>query len=818
MILIGIGWLCSGAATVGILYLAYRCVKNRWLDSVFHKASVFAVLWGVGLLMYLFFPVDASDSNRTCGCPAQEAIGAETKPLPVKEGWHNATRPLSAANRVTATFFPSRGGYETVASDNVKFDGPWPLAFEFVYYVFHFAVIVYLGLLLLSIFGRHLVDKIRRDAMRGEVWMRLFRWMGKCHRQKGPLKLREEMCVFWGDPESARLLAENLRSDEGRMGLGFAPRILFLLPGWLKYEDSARASIFRLTDRGYVLDFVDGLPSDDDKYNVIGKEFELRDEDVAGRRHFLLSENSAYNIGLANAILKKRSGANGAYATERLDLYIRVENSASSGMLKDWADAKTRLKSVGGEVNIHIFRETEVMAEDFIGRYPILKHRSPDGTESCGWLLEGVGDQGVVKTRSGKKGLDVLIVGFGNRGQELLNIMLENSQFLNAEGAAIPIRFAIVDKCDADGRCPARDIYRRRSPEVAESPKGSQFTVEFMDRAGDVAEDGFWHFGIRVSDYDRIVVCTGEDELNVQIGDIVRREFIAQGVKLERGRLFVQLQSEDLAGREADKKELQEDGIWPIEYFGMWSDIFTYHGIVDEDKYYGARLLNWRYCCPDETKLPGDCPLYKTDVNGNTEILCDTVANEWRKAKWFDRESSVASYRGMVNILALMGYGLDRGNSLHEDAGGTFGNTLTDPMSKVWNRLSQVEHLRWMAFMRTHGVRRWDLINPSIEEVDHVGKIAGKAKIKPNVRELINRHGALVDYDELPMVNMRLTEYNDTCDCGEDYFKGEGHVGQKGYRDNLQWNDMKFVKWIPVLFSKLWEKGDQKMKIVRVRS
>ena len=820
----------SVVCIVGGFGLAYFVLKYQWLKSLRVNAIVFAALWLGGCALYCALPYYVPPSgdgyvvlltNNVGRIDVQtQTIAAITAVVSRVECPTKGCRgifPLSAANRVSSAFFPSRGGFETTVSDNIGVDGMW---WQLLYYLFHWLVVLYVALLVFSLFGRHLVDK----------W---FRW--KMRWTKGD---RQEMYVFWGDPEPARLLAENLRSADGRKKLGLVPKIIFLLPGWLKYEDSARASILRLSEKRYVLDFVDGLPSDNDQYNVVGKEFDLEDVDVAGRRHFLLSENSAYNIGLAKAIIKKRSETNCAYAKEKLDLYIRVENSASSSVLKDWADAKMR--SVPGEVNIHIFRETEVMAEDFIQRYPILKQRAPDGTDGCGWLLEGDGDQGAAKTRSGKNGLDVLIVGFGSRGQELLNKMLENSQFLgteNNENKVIPTRFAVLDKCEiigeccACGKCSSREVkcsvyesYARRNPEIAHPPVGSGYSIEFKKIVGDVSEDGFDHFGIKVSDYDRIIVCTGNDELNAQIGDIARREFIAQGVKLEPGRLFVQLQSNEVAERELDKyraKRQDDDGAqWemdrdsPIQYFGMWSDIFTYDGIVDDDKYYGAQLLNWKYCCPNETKSPEDSPL----LDDNGELLCDTVANEWRKAKWFDKESSVASYRGMLNILALMGYELARSNSSKQDEGAVFKGMCADSQSEVWDRLARVEHLRWMAFMRTHGVRRWDLINPSIEEVDRVGKIVRKNEVKANVRELIGRHGALADYNDLPKVNMQLAKYKGMCDCCENDFIGEGIVGRKGYQDNLQWNDMKFVKWIPTLFSELWEESnkDKQQKIVKV--
>lgn len=774
-------WVYALLAVGALIFVtvALLCVIIRFhiLDSVRNKFIGFILLLISGLFLYCILPIWAPPTKTTCECQSQvSGDGGEIA------GVASAIRGISSANRVMTSFFPSRGGYETVLSDDLKIGQPWS---ELAYYIFHWLVIIYVGLLGLTIFGRHLTDKFRRWTMR--------------HLS------RNKMYVFWGDPEPARRLAKNLRSNEVIKRLGFAPRILFLLPSWLKFEDSARASIFRLSDKGYVLDFVDGLPSDNDQYNVVGREFDLGENDVAGRCHFLLSENSAYNIGLANAIIKKRNVAKSAYAAEKLDLYIRVENSASSSVLKDWADAMMREEKVKSSVNldIHIFRETEIMAENFIEKYPILKHWNMNGVETDGWLLEGIGDQGVARLRDGigridadgKMGLDVLIIGFGNRGQELLNIMLENSQFLDVDDNIIPTRFTIIDKCEVAGHCPTREVYKRRSPEIVEPPKGSQFKVVFVDRAGDVTEDGFKHFNIKVSDYDRIIVCTGNDELNVQIGDIVRREFIAQGVKLGKGRLFVQLQSENIEERERVKGYL-------IEYFGMWSDCFIYDGVVDENKHYGAKLLNWKYG-------------HELELTPKRE----EVVESWKKLGWFNKESSIAAYRGMLNILVVMGYGLDIANS--KNGAYKDGESLwEESKGEALMRLAQVEHLRWMAFLRTHGISRWDLENPSLEDIRNC-QIAKGVKnpeiIRANVQELIGKHAWLVPNNDLPAISRQIAIYNGDykADCELAPFIGAGDKFAREKNYVAQWNDMKFVNWISQLIFQL---KCPRMKIVKMEN
>lgn len=815
-------------------------LRLRLMKSIRSKFFLFALLWLAGILLYCELPKPKDQILESQGirewCQKILNCHAPNHPEIFKKvsnaALHESKVVLSAANRVTSAFFPSRGGYESVEDEiEIRHDnrGVWR---HLVYYFFHYCVLIYVALLVFSIFGRHFIDKVCR------FWMR--------RRIRFLLDNRMRMCVFWGDPEPARLLANNLRSKRGRKELGYKPKILFLLPGWLCYDGTARASIFRLSDKGYVLDFIDGLPSDDDKYNVVGKEFELKDEDVAGRRHFLLSENSAYNIGLANAIIGRRKDK---YRNEKLDLYIRVENSAASGVLKDWADATMNDTDVKSNIDldIHIFRETEIMAENFIKMYPILKHWKSDGTETVGWLLEGTGDCGVVRLRDGvgrlctddntKMGLAVLIVGFGSRGQELLNKMLENSQFLGAGDAVIPIRFVVLDKWalkwkkegEKEGLewcCRAKEVYQRHSPEIVEPLEGSGFKVEFKEITGDVAENGFDDLGITVSDYDRIVVCTGNDELNVRIGDIARREFIAQGVKLEKGRLFVQLQSEGVKNREEVKER-------PIEYFGMWNEIFTYDGIVDEDKYYGAQLLNWRYNYGWRNKDGNEVgPSNKSRWEENEEGVkkeIDTVANKWRGTEWFDKESSIASYYGMLNIVALMGCRIAQCDAPRCDAGQDFGKECTAP--KTWERLSIDEHLRWMTFLRTHGVSRWDLKNPSLNQIKACkvanGENESEVVVKAKVRKEIGGHAALVDYGALPSIDLQLAQYNNGRNYNVEEFegiKGESanvrdsrvNDGEERYKENLQWNDMKFVKWIPTLFSQLWETRKHPPKIVKV--
>jgi hypothetical protein len=180
---------------------------------------------------------------------------------------------------------------------------------------------------------------------------------------------------------------------------------------------------------------------------------------------------------------------------------------------------------------------------------------------------------------------------------------------------------------------------------------------------------------------------------------------------------------------------------------------------------------------------------------------------KWRKTVWFDKSSTLASCRGQRNLLSLFGFETADESDDRFSENDAFQKIIADPKNKsMIDMLARNEHFRWMAFMRTHGVLPWDLVSPDMGTVKNISN-----QIKANCRIQIGRHAAIVAYDELPTVNYEIAKFiNPTTDATKEDYIGRG--SGDGLENNLQWNDIKFIYWIPEL-TQLCGK-----KIVKIKS
>ena len=782
--------MCSGNFLEFVLAFFFCCIAvvglglllaklhNKWLRLFHVRFWLFVGLFSLGTALYFVNPVDRADS-LTCCCPQVNSVtccALQTNAVPSCASRLNV--PLrwligffESMNRTASAFFPSRGGYEQVTGTDSRRQAWWKL----LYYGFHLMIILFVAELLYSIFGQLFGNKFQRWWIR----LSLYRWW----------RGGRELYVFWCDSEAARVLAEDIHA-RGNVD------ILFLLPGDLKHDEQTRDTVGWLSRKGYIVDFVNGLPGrkrdnccdDSEGGKRYAKAIELEPEDLFGCRHFILGEDSGYNVLLADAIVRscKENSSRRALSAGPMDIYVRVESSVGDAVLNGWADNMS--KSLPN-VMIHLVSETDRMAEAFIGEHPLLWGRSSPLITSD--FASGYA-HGEVK---------LLVIGFGNRGQALLNVMIENGQFLlDDKGATVPFSAEIVD-----AKQEAWDQYCERSPEVPLAyavrfcpldALGGEFRAKYLDSEA-------------IFEYGRIVVCTGDDELNLGVGSMIRKRFATAGRPLEEERLFVQLQSKEVLVR----SEAAVGQVEGIGFFGTWDTIFTYDNLVAEVADYGARLLNWWYSYESYGEPPSDRE--RTVVrDGETKVI-ETVDQAWRRAACFDRESSKASFCGERNLLALLGYETIPFDADVRDMGHDF--LLRVGESAVLDVLAKNEHLRWMAFMRTHGVQSWNLRQPSMEATRKMWRtVKGDETVglKANMRMATGRHAALVPYNELPDVDLKIAAFNDPkTPVKREMFVGEGAA--IGAHNNLQWNDIKFVRWIPDLTERLWVVPAGKRMIVR---
>lgn len=759
-VLAGPNWVGGGMLLLAIFFLSTVFSSRVYLLSLDVKIRllVFGGLFLAGVFAY-------------CTMPVHDRLRDEK------------VRVVSSLNRVIASLFPSRGGFEAFESQtqecvcvlqDVRDGGerlktPSPASApndaerQFLYYSWHLAVVTFVTMLLYSeFFGLYCIGYVHR-------WLN-FRFK------------KRSAWIFWGDCEAARVLAKSVR-NEGYDVIFQIARDSF------SDRDITRNMVLNLfKHQNCVVAFVKGLPDEThDKYSE-GERIRLEEIDVYSDHHFILGEDSRFNVRLAKAIVdtRKRVGLKGA-----VNIFVRIENSLEDGLLCEWIDVSFKHDS---NVFIHVIRETGLLAEKYIGEYPILA--------GCYPLIVSNPETGLVRPIEGHEGVRVLVIGFGCRGQALTNIMIENSRFImNEQNEIVPFSADIITKDEE-----SIHTYKSRCKETWDA-----YNLSAPYGVIDVTSTAFDDIVLadidRLQAYGRIIICTGDDDLNISVANKICKQLKSQGKAIRDGMLFVQLTSEEVYNRlicdEVDPKQgdrVVKKNIPSFEhvvFFGMWNDLFTYENVVEKEwNNEGARWLNWYYCCQkdyDEQKADAG---WKVPGDAIAQGKFASEKERWRIAEWFDKLSSQASCVGQRNLLALLGLKTVPATTCGaKDESEDFSAKVfkDGKIGAIGLLLARNEHERWMAFMRTHGVLSWNLTEPDMESVK---KLTGV--LKPNRRVAIGRHAAIIAFDDLPLVDLTIAiGKNPDLTEGIEAFEGRG--SGIGFETNLQWNDIKFVKWIPEL-------------------
>ena len=771
-----------------VAFLSVILSRKAYLSSqdVKLRLIVFVVLFVSGCCIYLQISVDditTRDNIFLKGC--------------------------SSINRVCATFFPSRGGFErigTVENNNSTSDSTDIAANKVenstsnltriatnkvddstsndsknsnseskvsddsmrkLYYAWHLCVVCFVTMLVFSMFlGLYCIGYAQR-------W-----WDFRIVR---PIDWYRRKCglawTFWGYSEAARMLAKSVTENGHKV-------IFQMAKDSFEGEDLTKNMVLNLyRHQKCNIVFLSGLPDETHNEFLEDEKIYLKKIDVYSDHHFILGEETRFNVRLAKAIVDARK-ANGF--TDDVNVYVRVENSAEEDLLCEWLDA-----NLGKEKNIfvHIVRETGLLADKYIDEYPLLGGKYP--------LITSDFNTGIARIGEGFDKVKILMIGFGSRGQALMNVMIENGQFIGAgkEKPVLPFSADIVAKDVScyqayKNKCgESWSVYHLDAPYGALDVNSPEFDAKIL---GDIE---------KLNSYGRIVICTGDDDLNISVAIRICKRMRTEGLTMKPGRLFVQIKSEEVYNRLVCGEGKNIPSFENVEFFGMWNKLFTYENVVEREKNNEcARWLNWYY------RFQNKYEKYKQERSWNSpkdslgasvdgEVILSEV-EQWRETAWFEKSSTLASCRGQRNLLALLGFEAVDESDLRSEENDVFRESVNISTNSIIDLMARNEHERWNAFMRTHGVLSWDLAFPKMEDVK---KISNK-NIKANAREQIGRHAAIVPFDELPKVDSTIAKFNNpSLNVGEENYTGRGREGCAGFENSLQWNDEKFFRWIPEL-------------------
>ncbi len=455
-VLLNAGWF---------FYLLAPLVRAQILNAI-----LFMVLFVWGCVLYYCFPVDDSVLSRD-----------------------KVERQIEAPNRTVAAFFPSRGGFETVAKDNnndksnqkntprdkpAKDDAN---GLRLHYFVFHTFVLFYVALITFSIFGRGIVNGVRKWLT---SWMRLN--------------------VFWGRSDAGLLLARSIVTTTD------GDEVFFMLQ-----QKSGDGDEWRTLTRD--IDDMKGMWSFTYDSNAVETDVSKdKLSQAKGRRHFFMDESGHVNVSMADRIVnllrdnRPTPGISGLwkalcagmivrwwkdcyvrtwkdcrewwkynpsksfrhkqdflewckYCKDRWGklkwdkpfLYVRIEAPSDELTYQTWA------ANVREFVTPVLVRESQLVAKDFIKKYPLLNiPRVAEKIDTTTALVD------VEK-------INILLIGLGSTGQDILNEIICNGQFVRSykkNGQSVPVHLH-VDVVEQDEK--VIEEYCIRHPLATRHPKFS---------------------------------------------------------------------------------------------------------------------------------------------------------------------------------------------------------------------------------------------------------------------------------------------------------------------------------------------------------
>ena len=652
---------------------------------------------------------------------------------PVREGDYEQSlveRQIEAPNRTVSAFFPSRGGFEAIAKSNNR-------QLRLHYFAFHTVVLFYVALLTFAIFGRGLVNKVRKWTT---PWRRLN--------------------VFWGRSDAGLLLARNITETTVR------GQVFFMLQQRSGDGDEWRT----LT---HDIDRMDAMWAFTYDSNAV--ETDVSKDTLAqakGRRHFFMDESGHVNVSRADRLVKvlrqweKMRKSCGKFrclfaavragvlrwwrfgCKEKPYFYVRVETAADELIYQIWA------ANVRDVVTPVLVRESQLIAKDFVGKYPLLEMPGIKVDKEKCLVSEGR--------------FNILLVGFGAAGQDVLNEIVCNGQFVQSYDTAgrpvqVPLHVDIVeqDRKVIEEYCLRHPLATKYHVPNAQEQDGC-FNVEFVKgnvRVEDQTFDDWFKACLagRRNPYNRIIVCLNGDKKTLAIANKIVEFARRQGVEIGPGVVFARVKDPARnrylpQGRICTlfTKDQKPDHDSCITVFGDMKDIYTFDRINVEVVDTMAKVLNGRY---------GD---FGKELSEAREM-----EQKWEDASFFDQLSSRAAAEGQRNILLLLGLDYCRqGKAVDptavQDEIKEKITALGDENSPVLRTLAINEHLRWNAFHLMMGYRPWNVLDRK-EGQDPDARtdlpLPWPQKIKANQLATIGKHADIVPFDKLPDVDMKLEEW-----------------------------------------------------------
>lgn len=528
--------------------------------------------------------------------------------------------------------------------------------------------------------------------------------------------------IFWDNSKGGMLLAKDLLDKT------ISQQAIFVLPNTLKDDEEKDKALFEKIDSmGAVALYCDF-------YEI--KKF------LRGHRHFFLTEDQDWN---AKTALKVIDAIEKSSYSGKVQLYIRTEIEEVSVYIES---RRKELKKQGRIIEVKFFSQSDLTARQFIQAHPMLD--CPEikiNTEKA--KVEG--------------GFNLLLLGFGWTGRELLHKSIYDSQFLGSTFKATIIdkeyetRYGdyplLYDECISQynltfnpGRNP--NVHSEEDQSVV----GSKLFYEWVKA--------------NIKDYNRIIIALGDDATNIDV---------ALKIAKLRNRLGLDDNEEVIMThvKNVHKFRNYKTSNRYTKIFGDLAEIYTLDVVVCEKMDRIAKMVNYVY------SLNG-CEKFD-------HIDMQVAEDKWCECSIFFQNSNRGVAMNINNTFRLIGVDAADMSSLSKEQ-------LETKIEEKIDILAENEHLRWNAFHYVSGVRRWSVSEMPENETE------SKKKDKYGN---ISKHACLLPFRELKSVsdyiNPNREQYNKEKNLkdGDKDFKRE---------EDFKQTDRRIVKCFP-LFVKSTDNG-----------
>ena len=543
---------------------------------------------------------------------------------------------------------------------------------------------------------------------RNSITLRMNGWLRRIKVRRVPIS------VFWNYSEEGEILAENLKEED----------VVFVLPqnvlSWRDLQDDERAH--RLVRKG-------ALWVTDTAASALGL--------VRAEKHFFIGNDAHENVEKAQKLLEKLKVKP---VSGRVKLYVRVWPEADDDAVFEWADRWNREfadEKDWKDVEVVMVREENIVSRKFLIDHP---------------MLDCPGIEINTDKASVEGSFNVIVVGFGVQGERIAGDMICDAQFIDSSGKTVPISVDIVDR-DA----PTFGWFKANCRDACER---YHMNFEQLDAGG----EAFWKWIKERGIYNRIVICTQDDMVNLGLANDIANYYVQRfGTEPEvlKDTIFARVRRPSMNAVLAKCSKCYQT-------FGDTKETYSRNWLVDDKWDKGAKFINGVWAAKYDKRLPkGGRPL-----NWYIDNNKDGRRGEeyWRNTSTFNKESSRASFLHMRNLLRIVGFGVRSAEEVGDKDG------LTEiPKEQIeeikarlqderrFDALAESEHMRWMAF---HFVRGWMRWNPSHEELASLAneekeqKKPGATGLEPNAKKKNKLHGNLIDFNDLEELDERFNEVN----------------------------------------------------------